>query len=539
MPKAMPAAGVAKGKGKGKGKGKAPPPKGKGKGKKAEEKSSSCPPGAKAWKPTQGFKSGRTVNWTPIRQDESLQGSIWQQVNRQIADRENRDENQLVQKEALNKAFCSVAKAKRAAGARKSSLKMQKADSQKKLTRVLQGQQALNSDFLHKFLAQRGFADIDVLCKIVGVAPGASSQRSSLASGPDEGAGSDDSSSSSGSSDSGSESDSDSGSAKGSDSDSASSSSSVSIKKRKPKQKPEDEEALEMLMQFLQLADGQENQLKALKGDSAELSFAPAELLLQALVVRGGPAKTLKSRVQAKLTYLCFPRQADELERVISDCMQVANMVMNSKALLLFFQGTLLIGNYLNSSSQALGQAAGVTLESIPRLAHTKVLTDNDENAGPGRGGAQAPQSAFDLLISQLREKEGEEWLSTLASELEQCRDFCDVDATINQSMKDLTAKVKDFEKCYYPYEGCPEPPAAAQAHFKRFMAFATSRLATIRTQQDALESTATKMQKYFAEPSGTQVSRSMRSLTSLRDLLPRDNLKKPSRSSSKVSVAS
>mmetsp|Transcript_45186 Transcript_45186/g.81703 ORF Transcript_45186/g.81703 Transcript_45186/m.81703 type:complete len:732 (-) Transcript_45186:48-2243(-) len=515
-------------KAKAKARGPAPPPKAKARPPARMNRQNSAPPGPSAWKPTEGMKSMRTVNWTPIRQEGLLEGSVWQRVNKQIEKRESLDEGQVVQKEAMNKAFmCSVAKAKaksnRAtakAKSRASDAKGRKSDVDKNFKRVLQPKQAFMADVLHCQLAKRGLADLERLCKVVGVHPGSSIPRASSAVDLER-LGSntsiDDVSSSS------SDSDSDSGSAESSDSDSGSSSTGEQEAKHKEKL-PSDEEALQTLMNFLQLADGKEVELKALPGvGEAEASLAPSEHLLQQLVIRGGPAWLLRSRVQAKLTFSCFPKQADELEEIIRSGMQAVRVVVNSTVIPVLLEGTLVLGNYVNSSSQALGSANGVTLESIARLAHTRALSEPADNAGVRRrSGSKEPPSAFDLLVSELRESQGPTWLCTLISELEQCRELCDVEATISLSMKDLVTKVKDVEKCYYPFDGCPEPPTSAQVCFRRFMAYATSRLATLRSLQEELASAITDMRKYFAEPPTTTLSAMMRSFSSLLDVLPR-----------------
>jgi len=237
----------------------------------------------------------------------------------------------------------------------------------------------------------------------------------------------------------------------------------------------------------------------------------------------------LRSRVQATLIMTCFPKETDELERKIRKGLHAARAVVSSSSIPVFLEGVLLLGNYVNSSSQTLGSATGVALDSITKLAHTRAL--ESESEANNRSFVQKPKNALILLVDHLQKTQEPTWLKTLIYELECCREACDLDiSTTGSGVKDLLAKLKVVEECFKPIQGFNEneSPASIEARVKRFMAYATPRLEMLRNLETDLQAATGTVRKYFAEPHSTSLTHMLRSLASLLDLLPRENAFSP-----------
>merc|ERR1719265_1045453 len=228
------------------------------------------------------------------------------------------------------------------------------------------------------------------------------------------------------------------------------------------------------------------------------------------------------SRVQATLIVTCFPKETELLESTIRSGLHAAGAVVTSTAIPIFLEGVLLLGNYVNSSSQALGSATGVTLDSLAKLAHTRSLDSAPERTA----GKPAPKTALDLLIDQLQETQGPTWLVTLRSELQCCQKACDLDVSATSSgLKELSAKLQTVEGCFPSLGDTAEESAfSIEARVKRFLTYAAPRLDMLRGLEQDLQDATTGLRKYFAEPPGTSLTSMLRSLASLLDLLPKPN---------------
>mmetsp|Transcript_142718 Transcript_142718/g.248879 ORF Transcript_142718/g.248879 Transcript_142718/m.248879 type:complete len:581 (-) Transcript_142718:95-1837(-) len=493
----LPRKAPSKGKGKGKGRVPAPPPK-------RPERSTSSPrmDAAPAWKgpqPTEGLKSARVVNWNPIRHTGLLEGSVWQQVNENLEQRGHH----LVSKEILNSAFMrsadELSKKDNATASRR---------ARDREHRILPAREALVGDLLHCQLARQGLTDLDRLCYIVGV----------VLDKPDspeaETRDSDDSSSSQSSGQRSPFSDTD------SDSDT---SSEDEPEPEKQDRSPLAEESLQTLLTFLRLAEGVEDKLKSLSDASLSTPLAAPERLLRELLLKVGPVSLLRSRVQAMLRVQCFPREADNLERIMRSGIQAARAVVESKALPVLLEGVLLLGNYVNSSSNSLGSALGVTLESLVKLEHTRALAAQSPSEGATKESEKAA-NALCLLVRQLQASQDPEFLDTLICDLQGCRVARELECSAaSLSVKDLEAQVHALEVCLESFPSCPageEPPASFPARLKRFNIYAKPRLAMLRSLEEDLQSATVAMRKYFAEPATTPLNKMLRSLATLLDVL-------------------
>mmetsp|Transcript_134007 Transcript_134007/g.244434 ORF Transcript_134007/g.244434 Transcript_134007/m.244434 type:complete len:545 (+) Transcript_134007:113-1747(+) len=465
-----------KAKPKPKPKAKAPPPPPR----KTLKRPTSTPPAPwKGPKPSSGTKSERVVNWNPIRQSGLLEGSIWQQVNETIEQRSQH----LIPQELLDKAFTRSEETQSRPPPRHRHKRSE--------TRVLPPKEALMADLLHCQLAKQGLADLNCLRSAVG---GLAADVQSTSSGSSY------SSSSSSSCDS-SDSESDSG-------------TEDEMEEEKQESTPMDEEALQTLLTFLSLAEGIEEKLTKVSGESTTMPLAASERLLQQVLTRVGPASLVQSRVQAMLSAASFPKEADELEKTIRSGIKAAEAVANSKALPVFLEGVLVLGNYVNSASQALGLARGVTLDSIAKLAHTKALPDEMATNGNMQA-RQKSTNALCLVVRQLQKTQGPVWFSTLMFDLEGCRTACKLLCKADTSgVQKLAACVSAVEKCFISRGTVP-------THHVQFMAYASARLATLRILEEDLSSATVSMRRYFAEPEKTPLSAMLRNLEAILEVLP------------------
>mmetsp|Transcript_111165 Transcript_111165/g.202077 ORF Transcript_111165/g.202077 Transcript_111165/m.202077 type:complete len:669 (-) Transcript_111165:20-2026(-) len=486
----------APGKGKGKGKGPAPKPKAKASGG-ARDRSASA---AAVWKGPQPAQACvKKVNWNPIRQQELLEGSVWQRVNQKIDERGHH----LLQQDALDKAFMQpVAKPNPKSKSKSQSLGDVTVSRQgRSERRVFAAKEAFIADVLHAQILKHGLGKFEKLQWILGSAQVARTAKRARSPLLNESFSSVASSSSSSSSSSESSNNSSSEGESGSESDD-------------DEKEPVNEDTLQTLLTFLRLADGVEKQLKqgladTSKDPDSKVPLAAPEKLLQQLLTKVGPGALLQSRVHATLTVTRFHREAEDLERIMRGGVKAAKTILNSSAVPVLLEGVLVLGNYVNSSSHDLGFATGVSLDSIAKLGHTRSLVSDVELQ-------KSPQNALCLIVRQMQRSQDAEWLPSLLSELEGCKSALDLDtAQASATLKDLTEKVKKVNACWHPY-------VCFQAQLKRFMEQAVPQLEILRALEEEVMSVTGVLRKYFAEPKTSTLTSMMRSLSSLLVFLPK-----------------
>mmetsp|Transcript_146669 Transcript_146669/g.258520 ORF Transcript_146669/g.258520 Transcript_146669/m.258520 type:complete len:720 (-) Transcript_146669:61-2220(-) len=502
-------------------------------------------PSWKGQKPAPQWKTDKVVNCNPIRQQGLLEGSIWQQVNQTI---EQRGDDAPLCTDTLNSAFMRLADESTKKRDSLTSRMRRRKKVQKQ--RVLPQKDTLKADLLYTQLVRKGIADVQQLLSIVGTRP--PQPEAEIARGYSE------SSLSSSSSTSSSE------STQSTDSDTDSERSSKAAEKSEDAENGValNEDSLQILLDFLHLADGHEDQLVKMSGpdesagDAAgnlavtpgfaprlaaadvktrrasgvkpQLPLAAAEHLLQQLLLQVGPAALVQSRVSLMLAVLRFPKEADHLENIMRRGIDAARCVVNSTALPKLLQGYLHLVNYVNHSSKQLGSAQGVTLDSIAKLAHTRCRASlQKEGVQHTKRTLPKPTNALDLLVVEVQNKQEPTWLATLTSDLEGCRSACDLDyEALSLGIKDLDTQVAAIEERLRSLKASrddsSEPPALTAARLSEFVASAYPRVAALRSLKEELESATADMRKYFAEPATSPLPAMLRSLATLLDALPR-----------------
>lgn len=267
-------------------------------------------------------------------------------------------------------------------------------------------------------------------------------------------------------------------------------------------------DSFEVLMNLLRLA---EKVQEGLKKDTKGPLAAP-ELLLQQLLTKVGPPEVLRSRVQASCCIRKLSNEADELARKMCLSIKAANIILKSSAIPSLLEGVLVLGNYVNSASRQLGEACGITIDSIAKLAHTRTIKSSSSNG--------ENDNALCMVVHSVQQNEKDPlWFFNLHSELENCREACGLDTnTVKPSLKNLAHKVSTTRECL-------QHVPCLQARLKRFLGEAYPRLAMLQSLEDELHSKTVAMRSYFAEPGSSSLSDMLCSLSAILDFLPKPDV--------------
>jgi hypothetical protein len=261
---------------------------------------------------------------------------------------------------------------------------------------------------------------------------------------------------------------------------------------------------------------------------SSKVVLAPVEELLRDMILQGGSLEILQSRAEALLYMSGFPAEAHDLEAEFRVGIAAAEAVVKSTTMPKFLGCVLLIGNYVNSNSNALGGALGVTLDSLAKLANTRCLQpgiqrQSSNGFGPGRA-----ETALSQVIRKLDEAQGPFFLPTLVSELQSCRGSKAVDVVAMQaSVVKLTSHIATLEKLVAT-TGSHEPPHLQPRRLANFLSKAKPQMETLQRLANDLEFAIDRLRAYFAEPPTQSFKNMMDNLNMFIDKLPA-NIDKPS----------
>jgi hypothetical protein len=205
-----------------------------------------------------------------------------------------------------------------------------------------------------------------------------------------------------------------------------------------------------------------------------------------------------------------FSHESSELEHLLRKGVSAGKSVLESTVLPTLLEGVLVLGNYVNAGSTALGGAVGVTLESLAKLSHTKTLEADG-------GKKLAGDNALHLLVWQLEEQQPG-FLPTLISDLEQSRATRDLDQKkMAHSVKSRTEQVETL----LHLAADDEPAALKPKRIREFLDVALPAVKTLDSLYKELAVVSSDLRRYFAEPAETTLAQMMRSLLALRDKLP------------------
>jgi len=439
--------------------------------------------GLPAWEgpqPSGDWKAARVVNWHPIRQADRWEGSVWEQVHKKM----RQEGFKPLPDSLLNGAFMlNIAEA--------SNLPQQRiVPVGRTVERRLSQQSALTVDILHAHLLRHGIRDPVQLRWATG---GPSSSDSSLPQGGDQG---------------------------------CEQSGMLS------------EDILEALLGLLLAAQGEESRLVEPSTASCDRDIedleAPAEVLLQRLLRDVGPLRVLQSRVQMALNIARFPDKVAAVERELKLGLSAAQVVIDSTALPVLFEGALLLGNYVNAGRASLGSAVCVKLESLSNLAHTRCLPTTPQ---PQRGDfatslSQPPPpissapNALQLLVDHLGTTHGPQFKEDLLADLAGCHAVRDLDP------KDLASEVHELGVCVQMVEqrlagSCSdaeapseEPEALHPKRLKEFLAEAKPNIENLRQLMVDFDGAVTALRRWLAEPTKSSFVDMMSGLLGLRAAL-------------------
>lgn len=429
-------------------------------------------------RPPEGWKAQRVVNWRPIRQPGRWKGSVWQQV---YANMEECNFDMLEGSE-LNEAFL-----RRLEGAEPAASSRQPVPAR----RVLPPAVAFTADLRHAQLTRCGFGEAAQLRWAVGDGPhagiGLAAAGSRLPTLP--------------------------------------------------------EEALEALLGLLKAADGYEEQLNEAASQGVEecdelnrlgdagssgkqARLAPAEALLCQLLSKVASLAVLQHRVEDALFLARFAAQTATLEQQLHLGIGVVDAVVKSTTLPTLLGGVLLLGNYVNASSRGLGEAVGVTLDSLAKLAHTKCLTQQQQQDAAGdsagavnsSGTAHLP-NALALLMQQLQDKQGGPFWDNVIADLEGCKAARDLEpAALLKELQQLKCGIdriaaRQDAKAY-------DTIALTSRRLSSFLEEAVPRTGALSALLQDLGEATGKLRKHFAEPSGSSFVDMIGSLALLLEAL-------------------
>lgn len=407
--------------------------------------------------PEPGWKSERLVNWQPVRALDRFEGSVWQRIHDGM-----RDGALPLSERILRFAF---ARADDCTQVRK-NVKI----SGDAVARRLPGKQALSVDLLHANLSRAGIHSPSQLSWAIGV------QREASELVVDS-------------------------------------------------QEELSDDVLESVLCLLRLASGKEECLceAPLEGrgghDRASTKLAPAEAFLQELLRSLGPAIRLVPKLEMALDVARFDTEAANLEEQMRIGLSTVSKVLKSVALPSLLEGALLLGNYVNANNKALGGVVCVTLDSLPKLAHTRCVP-SDASEGVGY------QNALDLLVWHFQRKEPD-FLDMLSSDLEECKKSGDLDQkVIADAIGGLEKRISSIAEVVRKNtnqvdEAYSRPEALSPDRLNKFLVKARPNLQALQLQFEELDKATCDLRKYFAEPASSNFTDMMQSLTALYEALP------------------
>jgi len=480
-PAATPA-GQVKGKGKGKGKGKAappPPPK------KSEPQPVLDVPTWEGPRPDEGLKAERIVQWQPIRQAGLLSGSVWEDVHRQLL----HEDVVKVDTPRLKSAFMKTINETEPVEASEESKRIG-------AVRCTLLSKPLSAEILHANLVRQGFCSTNKLDWVMGKQPPTSSQSSQTSWSAKltrmKNSSAEDSANNPSAN---AEIDAD------DDSEDVYETAGVALHQN----------ALETLLNLYILAVGCEPEL--LNRDTIAQPLAPVEDLLRQLMMEGGPLPVLQGRAEALLYMSRFASEAQELQKQFRAGIAAADSVVQSSTMPKFLGCVLLIGNYVNSASNALGGALGVTLESLAKLGNTRCLQSGDKSA--------RSETALTQVIRKLDEAQGPFFLSVLVSELEPVRSANSLDVVAMQGhVVKLASQIAMLDERAGRSGDC-EPRHLQPNRLGKFLEKAKPQMEALQDLSKKLDVSIESLRQYFAEPHNQSFKNMIGNLTMFLERLP------------------
>jgi len=482
-------------------------------------------------RPSPRWKAERVVNWQPIRQLGRLEGSVWQQVNK------NLEEHGFCQlsREELNRAFMRL---KQEDGSVHERAPLRR--PRQPLRRLFPPRAALTADLLHARLVRQGVADPDALTWAVGLTAtndgdgtsGDGTQREAATEATTDVASdslsdneltmsnpslADTSITDTSFTNSMTDTVISNGKIIDSSLDDVNSMPSFASKLGEKEAVQLDEEALDALVALLRLAVGLDERLNDAGRSCSddETPWAPPESLLHGLFHKVPCVNTMLCRAELLLHMARFSQEAAYLEGQLHDALDAAAAAMGSKAIPLFLEGVLLLGNYVNASG-SMGGALGVSLASLRRLAHTRCLKSSLSNPSARK------DHALLLLARQLEEREPG-FVEMLAEDLRPCCSARDVDpkqvATGVVTLKAQVTKLEEWLENASHSKG--EPPALRRAHLQRFLSQAVPRVGALTGLVESLEQTTQSLRRHFAETDTSSLPEMLGNLADLLQVLP------------------
>eukprot|EP00927_Polykrikos_kofoidii_P002520 TRINITY_DN11009_c0_g2_i1.p1 TRINITY_DN11009_c0_g2~~TRINITY_DN11009_c0_g2_i1.p1 ORF type:complete len:1177 (-),score=170.05 TRINITY_DN11009_c0_g2_i1:293-3823(-) len=283
------------------------------------------------------------------------------------------------------------------------------------------------------------------------------------------------------------------------------------------------EDVLEILLRLLKAVSGSEDKL--LHSEQSDESLVPSEAFIKQLVVETGPIPSLLPCVEMALQMRCFFSQAALIDQQMRAGIQAADAVRRCPALPYLLEGALTLGNYVNASSKGLGQAVGVTLESLVKLAHTKCLPDSRQQVQPQHANkAKRHDNALHLLVRHLAQSRPS-FLETLVECLDGCRAVRDMDTkALAEAVQTLAVQVRRVQEQRLTDDRA-SPLALDQERLQRFCSEAEPQTRALEALHGELLASAAALRKWVADPVDSSFGDMMRSLAQLRDALPSSSL--------------
>jgi len=276
------------------------------------------------------------------------------------------------------------------------------------------------------------------------------------------------------------------------------------------------QEVLETLLNLLRAGAAEEQTLLEASAQSGPMA-APSEAFLQELY-QAGPPPQLRLHTETALKMVRFKDRSRAMLADIAMGALAARGVLQSRAVPILLQGVLLLGNYVNGHSKALGNAVCITLDSLPKLAHTRCLVQGADNRGPVTGA----ETALQLLVRELASSRPS-FLEQLTLDLEACKPARHLDRqALGNTLQELLEDVKTVDMLLgAAAEGVDLPSALERGRLDAFLQFARPTLATVEEQLRELDATTETLRVWFAEPHGVPLCSMMQSLASLHEGLP------------------
>eukprot|EP00929_Paragymnodinium_shiwhaense_P051074 TRINITY_DN25716_c0_g1_i1.p1 TRINITY_DN25716_c0_g1~~TRINITY_DN25716_c0_g1_i1.p1 ORF type:complete len:972 (-),score=161.94 TRINITY_DN25716_c0_g1_i1:326-3241(-) len=439
--KAPPLPHLKSGKGCGKGSGSSPVP------------SSKLHKALPTWsgpEPAAGLKSGRVINWQPIRSVDRWHGSIWERIHEEAKHSSLRLPETMLE-QAFMQTVAAPAPLKR---------------SMTQRSRKLPTRSALTADLLHVHLKRSGIQRPQQLYFVTGCRKAGSS------CGPPNDF-----------------------------------STEVSL------------EALEKLILLLTAAEVAGD--AAWDGTSHYEGVPPVERFLSELYEFAGPLQEVRARVDVVSRMRKFHSQAAATEQQLLLGLHAARCVFESASLPVFLHGLLQLGNYVNASSTALGGAVAVSLESLPKLAHTRCLPSTRlpaRRSTTHAAGVSSP-NALQFLMQHLK-AENPSIAERLSADLSPCVCARDVDLAAEKACEEDLGRTVELVEALSraDVDGQPPAPALQPARLREFLSTARPLLAKVQATRAQLEEAAQQLRCHFAEAPSISFMQMIKSLAMLAE---------------------